>query len=90
MADPRLATVPAGRLIDMPTIAEMLGVKRTTVEGWRIRDQRPRREAQPMPSPVIVASGRIPLWDRDEIKVWANITGRSIVNPRAGSVGAGS
>lgn len=87
-SDPRLATVPAGRLVCIQDIAEMLGVKRDTVDLWKARDKEGRKLAAPMPTPVLgKGSNRVreniafPLYDRDEIIAWANATGR--LRPRS-------
>lgn len=77
--DPRLANVPAGRLIGIADIAVLLNVQRETVDLWSARDKDGRSQVSPMPSHVLPKEGDLqitPLWDRDEIIAWAQTTGR--------------
>jgi predicted DNA-binding transcriptional regulator AlpA len=54
-------------LIGPKDVADMLGVKRSTVYMWRYYDQ--------LPEPVQVVA-RVPLWRRGDIIKWAKKTNR--------------
>jgi hypothetical protein len=81
-SDPRLRTPML--LTDLVTIEEIakmppVHVKRETVDGWRRRDKDGRKEANPMPAPVLPLEGqnaRTPYWDRKAISAWLHATGR--------------
>lgn len=78
--DPRLQ-LPISRLVGIAEIAQMAEppVKRETVDLWRIRDRRGRRDVMPMPQPILPREGDLthtPLFDKEEILRWMHQTGR--------------
>lgn len=66
-------------LVSISDIADLLGVKRETVDLWRVRDRRGRTAVRPMPDPVVphdTCRSSCPLWSREQILEWAAATGR--------------
>jgi predicted DNA-binding transcriptional regulator AlpA len=55
-------------LVGIPEVAELLGVKRETVDKWRRRGR--------LPEPGWVVGGS-PVWEAGEIRAWAKTTGRA-------------
>lgn len=53
--------------VGIPEIAERLGVKRATVDQWRLRGL--------LPDPKWTVGGR-PAWDWTDVEKWAKETGR--------------
>lgn len=62
--------------VGIPEIAERLGVKRATVDTWRVREL--------LPEPRWVVGGR-PCWDWPDVEAWAERTGRISPAVSAGS-----
>lgn len=68
-------TAILAELVANADIADILGVTRSAVSNWYVRDQR-------FPEPVVrVSNGAIPLWLRPEIETWAMLTGRMATRP---------
>ncbi len=66
------------QLLTTSGIAELLNVKRETVWDWRIltnKGEGPYR-LHPFPEPV-TSIGNTLLWDPDQVKAWADATGRT-------------
>lgn len=57
------------RLVSFSEIAEMTGVQKATVWRWK--------SVGTLPEPIGELSGHA-VWDREEIIVWAQSTGRTI------------
>lgn len=57
------------RLVGIIEIAQMLSVRRGTIDAWRNRGQ--------LPEPEWVVSGT-PIWRAETIGAWAASTGRSL------------
>lgn len=77
--DARLQTTPVSELIGIIDVARLLGVKRQTVDLWRVRDRRGRTVAEPLPEPLVPnerCTSTCPLWSRSEILAWAKASGR--------------
>lgn len=73
------ADIRVSDLVSIADIADLLGVKRETVDLWRVRDRRGRTVVLPMPAPVIpndTCRSACPLWSRTQILKWAGATGR--------------
>lgn len=63
-------------LVDIPEVAERLGVARRTVSAWRYRHQRhPRPPWRPFPQPMMTVSSR-PVWRWADVEAWGKATGR--------------
>jgi hypothetical protein len=74
-----LDTTPVSDLVSIVDIAHLLGVRRETVDLWRVRDRRGRTVVQPLPVPLIPnadCQSACPLWSKTQIIAWAQATGR--------------
>ena len=57
-------------LVANADIADILGVTRSAVSNWYMRDER-------FPEPVVrVSNGAVPLWLWPQVEAWAMLTGR--------------